>query len=888
MAIKKNEIYSSLYASCDKLRGGMDPSQYKNYILTLLFVKYVTDKFKGIKYAEIDIPEGGSFDDIVALKGNKNIGEGIDKIIAKLAEANELQGIIDNAHFNDDTKLGSGQTMVDKLTDLVTIFQRPEFDFKNNKAGGDDILGDAYEYLMRKFAVESGKSKGQFYTPGEVSRILAKVVGISEITPRDEDYTVYDPACGSGSLLIRAVDEAPFEISPYGQELDSTTAGLAKMNLVLHNKAAGEIKGGRSSFSEPQYFEEGSNDEVLRRFDFVVMNPPFSTKNWTDGYVDYGRTDGYGILPPEKNGDYAWFLHVIKSLKRTGKAAIIMPLGVLFRGNAEEQLRKVIVDKGLIKAIIALPSNLFYGTGIPGAVILIDKEDADEREGIFMIDASRDFIKDGNKNRLREEDIYKIVTTLKRRITTDPHYARFVPNDEIKIKNKYNLNISRYIDAGIREDVQDINGHLHGGIPMADVDSLKKFWDIFPALRNKLFAPLREGYMSLNVDIDEIRNIVYNDEDFVAYADKIVAAFESWKSKVDTKLNNIDDNVEVKAFIVDLAEILINEFAGLELINKYDVYEVLLSYWNEVMADDVFVIRYDGYEAGRDITEFYETTKGKDGKEKEKYKGWEGKIIPKSLIECTFFAEERAEIEALRAEAEENQGYLAEWIEEQSGEDGVLSGSDGDDAEEGEEKEIKVSTKTLAEMIAEIQSHTTSDEIVALENFFMLFTENGMKKKEYTAYVEEHPLCGRAVNEKGSVSKTTIKNAIIAARAEAPVKELYREAYEELVKAYAWADIVETNSKSIKVKEAALDDALKAKYPMLTVEEIKDLIINKKWYASVWECIHSLYVSASHELATKVTTYAKRYEATLPELSDAVSEYEERVKSHLERMGFVW
>lgn len=192
MAIKKNELYSSLWASCDKLRGGMDASQYKDYILTLLFVKYVTDKFKGVKYADITVPEGGSFDDIVALKGAKNIGEDIDKIIARLAEANELRGVIDNAHFNDEAKLGKGQEMVDKLTGLIAIFQRDEFNFKNNKAGGDDILGDAYEYLMRNFATESGKSKGQFYTPAEVSRILAKVVGIDRITERTENYSVYE------------------------------------------------------------------------------------------------------------------------------------------------------------------------------------------------------------------------------------------------------------------------------------------------------------------------------------------------------------------------------------------------------------------------------------------------------------------------------------------------------------------------------------------------------------------------------------------------------------------------------------------------------------------------------------------------------------------------
>ena len=194
MAIKKNELYSSLWASCDKLRGGMDASQYKDYILTLLFVKYVTDKFKGVKYADIMVPEGGSFDDLVALKGDKNIGEKMDYVIAKLADAgkNNLRGVIDNAHFNDEAKLGSGQEMVDKLTGLIAIFQRPEFDFKNNKTSGDDILGDAYEYLMRHFATESGKSKGQFYTPAEVSRILAQIIGIDKIEERDEDYSVYE------------------------------------------------------------------------------------------------------------------------------------------------------------------------------------------------------------------------------------------------------------------------------------------------------------------------------------------------------------------------------------------------------------------------------------------------------------------------------------------------------------------------------------------------------------------------------------------------------------------------------------------------------------------------------------------------------------------------
>ena len=487
MAVKKTELYSSLWASCDALRGGMDASQYKDYILTLLFMKYVTDKYKGQKYGDLTVfdkandpnpdPEkrtGCSFDDFIALKNKKNIGEGIDKIIARLAEVNEgLKGVIDIAHFNDEAKIGKDKEMVDKLTKLIAIFQRPELDFSKNKAEGDDIIGDAYEYLMRNFASESGKSKGQFYTPAEVSRILAKIIGIDKCT--DHDATVCDPACGSGSLLIRALAEAPFEISGYGQEKDGSTAGLAKMNAVLHNKATIRIMAG-NTFSDPQFIKT-DNPSELERFDYIVANPPFSLKNWSDGLKEFGRFYGYGDRPPEKNGDYAWLMHILKTLKSTGKAAVILPHGVLFRGNAEATIRQTIVDKGWIKGIISLPPNLFYGTGIPACILVIDKEGAENRAGIFMIDAGKGYVKDGSKNRLREQDIYRIVTTFNEQITTDPKYARFVPNKEIKEKNGYNLNISRYIDSSDPEDIQDVvfvkkgnNGILGKGIVEPDYE----------------------------------------------------------------------------------------------------------------------------------------------------------------------------------------------------------------------------------------------------------------------------------------------------------------------------------------------------------------------------------------------------------------------------------
>jgi type I restriction enzyme M protein len=341
MALKKSELYSSLWASCDELRGGMDASQYKDYVLVLLFVKYVSDRYAGQPYAPISIPKGACFADMVALKGKPDIGDQINKkILGPLAHANKLSDMPD---FNDPNKLGSGKEMVERLTNLIAIFENPALDFSSNRADGDDLLGDAYEYLMRHFATESGKSKGQFYTPAEVSRVIAQILGIRH-AKTSNDTTVYDPTCGSGSLLLKIGDEAGHDgkdvkVTLYGQEKDNATAGLARMNMILHDYATADIKQG-NTLANPLF----TNENSLWTFDYVVANPPFSDKRWSTGMHpdeggktspdgqtarNYGRFTGYGI-PPAKQGDYAYLLHILRSLKSTGKGACILPHGVLF------------------------------------------------------------------------------------------------------------------------------------------------------------------------------------------------------------------------------------------------------------------------------------------------------------------------------------------------------------------------------------------------------------------------------------------------------------------------------------------------------------------------------------------------------------------------------
>src|SRR5574337_326787 len=503
MAIKKSDLYSSIWASCDELRGGMDASQYKDYVLFMLFIKYVSDKYADYDGFEppIVIPKGASFKDMVALKGDANIGDKINtQIIQSLIDANTRLARSDFPSFNDPTKLGDGDAKVQRLTNLIAIFENPALDFSHNRAENDDILGDAYEYLMRHFATQSGKSKGQFYTPAEVSRVIAKVLGIS---PENTvaSTTAYDPTCGSGSLLLRVAAEAGKHITLEGQEKDSTTAGLARMNMILHDfPTANVASGGEGTLVKPRFLD----GERLRTYDYVVANPPFSDKTWSTGLTlgEGGGGDAHGRfawgVPPKKQGDYAYLLHIIRSLKSTGKGACILPHGVLFRGNAEATIREQLVRSGYLKGIIGLPANLFYGTGIPACILVLDKENARARRGVFMIDASKGFRKDGPKNRLRDQDIHRIVDTFRRQDESDPRYARMVAHEEIADpKNAFNLNLPRYIDASEPEDSQDIDGHLRGGIPERDLDALGPYWKIMPALRAALLEPLRPGYSRL-------------------------------------------------------------------------------------------------------------------------------------------------------------------------------------------------------------------------------------------------------------------------------------------------------------------------------------------------------------------------------------------------------
>ncbi len=810
VALKKSDLYSSLWRSCDELRGGMDASQYKDYILTLLFVKYVTDKAKTDRSSLIDVPAGGSFDDMVALKGDKEIGDKINKIISKLAEANGLEKVIDLADFNDEEKLGKGKEMQDRLSKLVTIFA--DLDFRGSRAEGDDLLGDAYEYLMRHFATESGKSKGQFYTPAEVSRVIAKVVGIGPKTR--QDHTVYDPTCGSGSLLLKVADEAPRGITIYGQEKDNATWALAKMNMILHGKedAAPDILKG-DTITSPQ-FTEGSQ---LRTFDFAVANPPFSIKSWSNGLEnEYGRFE-FG-RPPEKNGDYAFLLHILKSLKSNGKAAVILPHGVLFRGNAEATIRRALLRRGYIKGIIGLPANLFYGTGIPACIIILDKENAQARTGVFMIDASKGFMKDGNKNRLRSQDIHKIVDVFNKQ-TEIERYSRMVPLHEIADpKNDYNLNIPRYIDSSEPEDIQDLHAHLNGGIPDRDLDALNGYWEAFPSLRATLFKPNRPGYSDLAVGVTEVQQAILDSDEFQKFAMDVRGQVDDWFAAHRPVLQALNPDAVPKDLIAVISDDLLARFKNTPLLDEYDVYEQLMTYWHGVMHDDVFLIMNDGWceaakprktieDKERKLSETPDLVIG-SGRSATKYKM---DLIPPTLVVTRYFADEQSKVDALHAAAEEASRAVEEYIEEHAVEDGLL-------AEAMDDGKI---SKALASTRLKVARHEGTDpqEIKALQHLIKLYNEEAVAKK-------------------------TAKEA-----------------------------------------QAALDLATLKKYGDLAEPEIKQLVLDDKWHATITNRMASEAELLTLALVSRITELGERYAETVVAINTELEQLGAMVAGHLAKMG---
>ncbi|MBB6406197.1 SAM-dependent methyltransferase [Arthrobacter sp. AZCC_0090] len=644
---------------------------------------------------------------------------------------------------------------------------------------------------------------------------MAQLLQIPANTPKST--TVYDPTCGSGSLLIKVADAAPNGLTIYGQENDNATWALARMNMILHGNETHDLRQG-NTLANPKFTHNGN----LQTFDYLVANPPFSVKTWSNGFdFSFGRFDGFDT-PPDKNGDYAFLMHMVKSLRPRGKGVVVLPHGVLFRGNSEARIRTELIKRGYIKAIIGLPGNLFYGTGIPACLIVLDKEDAQARTGIFMIDASKGFAKDGPKNRLRPRDMHKIVDafTSGKEIA---RYSRMVPINEIADpRNDYNLNIPRYIDSSEPEDIQDLHAHMLGGIPNRDLDALQPYWDAFPSLRSELFASLRDGYSELKVEPSEIRSTVAGSDEYEAFDRDTANTVQQWWASKRGLLEKIEPNTKPNELIHDISEALLEAFRARPLIDEYGVYEQLMSYWNDVMHDDVFLIASEGWTSA---VQPRVARMWKDKNNKPKYEDahivfgtgakaqrWVMDLLPPEHVIARYFTAEQAELDRLTEARDAATLAVAEDIEENALEGGLLF-----DAADDEGKLTNAAAKAALKELKATKGDP--DEISALTKVIALYATE-------------------------TKAKTSVKDATIA-----------------------------LNEKTL------------AKYKSLTEAEVQRLVIVDKWGATLQRQINGEVTALGQILVTRLGVLGYRYKSTVAELDTQVAELATKLAGHLATMA---
>ena len=590
------------------------------------------------------------------------------------------------------------------------------------------------------------------------------------------------------------------------------------MNMILHDNPTAEIRQG-NTLTNPLFFDAHGQ---LKTFDYVVANPPFSDKRWSTGLNPasdpYERFTHFGT-PPAKQGDCAYLLHIIRSLKNSGKGACILPHGVLFRGNAEGVIRRNLVQRGYIKGIIGLPANLFYGTGIPACILVLDKEHAQARRGIFMVDASKGFIKDGPKNRLREQDIHRIVDTFTRELDI-PGYARMVPVAEISDpKNDYNLNLPRYIDSSEPEDLQDINAHLRGGIPERDIAALSRYWEVIPAVRAALFQDAQwPGYCQLRVAVPDIKAMIFGHPEFTAFNASIDQLFADWKAANAPRLMRLSQGAHPKDLIGIVSEDLLTALKYAPLLDPYDIYQHLMDYWAESMQDDCYLIADDGWvTAARPrliVDDKARKTRAKPdfvvGKKK-----YQAELIPPALVIARYFAADQTAIDELEAQAAALQQQIEELAEEHGGEGGLL--------EDAKNDKDKLTRASVAARLKEVKAEAdAADECGVLREYLRLSDEEA-----------------------------------------------------------------EVSGKS-KAAQDALIDKVAAKYGQLGEDEIKALVVNDKWLATLAAAVQGELDRVSQTLTARIRQLAERYAMPLPQVVDEVATLSARVDAHLARMGASW
>ncbi|MBC1585707.1 type I restriction-modification system subunit M [Listeria seeligeri] len=850
--ITSEEIKRRLWDGANELRGSMDASRYKDYMLGLMFYKFLSDKtletFKANsdcgrlseselveEYAKARADYGESLDKMIQgvlgyfvlpeylyqtwLKdiaiGEFEVQKVIDSLnnfertIAVSGDSDDFQGLFSSSTIDlTDTALGSNLNERSKnIKALIELFQ----DLNMVALQKSDVLGDAYEYLIGQFAMESGKKAGEFYTPRQVSEVMAQIAAkTSNIT------SIYDPTVGSGSLLLTVKkhlkEDVQKDLNYYGQEKNTATYNLTRMNLLLHGVRPEKMSVKNGDTLSEDWPEDPNRPAEGVLFDAVVMNPPYSLANWNKSNLKVSdpRFEVAGVLPPDSKGDFAFLLHGLYHLGQTGTMAIVLPHGVLFRGGTEGEIRKRLLNKNYIDTIIGLPGNLFTNTGIPVCVLILKKNRAIS-DPVLVIDASRNFIKVGKQNVLQEKDIARIVDTYVER-AEKTGYSHLASREEI-IENEYNMNIPRYVEAIDEEIPHDVDAHLYGGIPQANIDELKTLQTTVKNVLDSSLKSIRDGYVQLEKPMDELTKEVLTDKNIIAKSDlireKSQAFIENYWKKLHEINNILDVNPLMEEMLVGIKELL-SPFDGIDV---YGGYQIIAELWKNDLTHDAELIAGGGFYTTGRTREANMVTKGSGNKKREEQDGWIGAIVPNELIAKHLYSEELQVIEDKKARLAAVEAELSELVEAAKVED--------------------------------------SDENVALYESLKKNTEG---------------------EPQDSFESKTVK---------AELKKTTKESSSYALLKQVDGLIAEKSGlgKEIKTKESELKEAVYERILVLTDEEIDELVFEKWFGTTVADLVKLIELPLKKELDILEQLH-KRYAETLEDLD----EESEKLEAELEKL----
>ena len=881
--MNKQQLASTIWQSANQMRSKIEANEYKDYILGFMFYKYLSDRevsfLKGEKYSDEDIKKVTANDEKLVKHISENIGYFIayeDLFSTWLSkgddfDVSDVRDALSNFDINIEptykklfenilktlqsglSKLGETSTKQTKsIKALLKLIKRIPMDGKQDY----DVLGFIYEYLISMFAANAGKKAGEFYTPHEVSVLMSEIVA-NHLKDR-EHIKIYDPTSGSGSLLINIgasmaqYIEGENKIDYYAQELKENTYNLTRMNLVMRgiNPANINVRNGDTLEDDWPFFETDENkDETysLVKVDAVVSNPPYSQK-WDPKNKEFDpRFKEFGVAPKAK-ADYAFLLHELYHLEDDGIMTIILPHGVLFRGGEEETIRKTLIERNHIEAIIGLPANIFFGTGIPTIIMVLKRTRSDS--DVLIIDASKKFEKAGKNNKLRARDIREIVDTLKARKSVTK-FAKLVTKDDIR-KNEYNLNIPRYVDSSDDEEPWDIHSIMFGGIPNMEIESLRKYWDAFPGLREEIFGNISDNYA--RVIADDIESAVSNFASVSNYIAKYHSSFSGFGEHLKDCL--IEDILDVNAQSLkeNICIDIFNRTTNIKLIDQYKAFQILSENWETITAD-LEMIQGEGFDAIFQVDPNMVVKKKKEDEDEvtEVQEGWKGHILPFELVQEEFHHGELFAIQSGEERLVEISNMYTEILESLE-EDELEQTITNDDKNAFVGKEVKA-------YVTEALTDVESPEINALKNYLTLSF-----KKDKMAFIEENPFVAWSAmvsNKDGTIGKPAVNSRILQLQMEFEFPEESLEAKMKRVML-----LMEEESELKKVIKAQ-----KIELEAATIETIKNLneedalrLLELKWIEPIVSGLGTLPDDVITALVSEVENLNSKYATTYSDI----------------------